>query len=70
MTHPAPSLPSPDALEALPLPVFALDGRYHLEPLNGAAMALMESGRVFTRSVLAAEEPEGLRERPLHVAGA
>jgi len=65
MTHPAPSLPSPDALEALPLPVFALDGRYHLEPLNGAAMALMESGRVFTRSVLATEEPEGRLLCPL-----
>lgn len=65
MTQAAEHIIPLDALEALPLPVFALTQHYHLTPLNPAATRLMESGRLFTRAVLSAEQPEGRLLCPL-----
>lgn len=61
----APELPPPNAIEALPLPVFAVSRSYQLSALNSAAMLLMESGQVFRRSVLSPETPEGALLCPL-----
>lgn len=58
MTQAAQILPPPDAIEALPLPVFALSRAWQMEPLNHAATLLLESGRLFKRTQLSPEQPE------------